>query len=208
MLSQATLYDLDILTPAHIQKTGLWHKLNHCRTEGGQNALRDIISLKEHSIEHTRQRQDAIKYICEKAKKIYFPVVENDIYYLQHYLSSNYTIDSSKTKVALAVKSYVKMVGAKNDYLYILSAVRQALIVIGNIRSVYEQLSSTNAPQLLKELFANIELALGKLNLKDSNTIQNGEPHPFMIFTADRHLRLWGCIFNCSAICFTFCTSV
>lgn len=190
MLSLSTLYDLDILCPPHQQKASLWDKLNYCQTAGGQQELKKILLLEEHSLEKTLARQQAIAYILAKAKEIVFPVKENEVFYLQHYMNSNYTIDHTTTKIMLAVKSYTKLIIAKGDYLYILSAVKQALFIIDQVKSAYEQLHSSTAPALLRDIFDTIETCLGKLQIKDAINIQQHEPNPMMLYQADRQIRL------------------
>ena len=190
MLHASTLYDLDIFSPAHKNKACLWDKLNYCRTEGGQERLKKILLLEHHSPEHTLNRQAAIAYLSSKAGRVHFPVTESEVFYLERYLASNYTIDETKTKLMLAVKSYTKLIAAKSDYLYILSGVKQATGIINHIRDVYEQLAGGSAPKLLKGIFSRIENCLGQLPRKNDAVIINGEPHPAMLFTTDRQLRL------------------
>lgn len=190
MLSLNTLYDLDVLTTPHKQKKSLWDKLNHCRTDGGKEELKKILMLQEHSLEHAQQRQQAIAYIVSKAKQPHFPVTESELFYLQHYLSSNYSIDSANTQVGLAIRSYAKLIGSKGDYLYILSAVKQAFLVVNRIKDVYEYLYSSSAPKLLKVIFAEMERCLGNLQNADVKIILDSEPNPVTVYKADRQLRL------------------
>jgi len=89
----------------------------------------------------------------------------------------------------LAVKSYVKLLSAKTDYLFILSGIKQTLFVIAQMRNVYEQLAGNDLPELLKEILIEMDACLGRLNLSHANTILNGEPNPVMLYATDRELR-------------------
>lgn len=190
MLNSNTLYDLDILCPPHKDKQSLWKLVNHCRTEGGREQLRDILSLKGHSMELTQQRTDAVEYLSMRANRISLQITESEVFHLQHYLSCNYSIDETKTGISLTVKSYLTLVTAKSDYLYILSAVRQALQIIERIKQTYEHLYSGNAPLLIKDLLNTISTRLLQLPNKDNKHIVNGEPTPSALYKIDRQLRL------------------
>lgn len=190
MLNSTTLYDLDIVCPPQKDKQSLWKLINHCRTEGGREQLRDILSLKGHSMQLTQQRTDAVEYLSMRANRISLQITENEIYHLQHYLSCNYSIDETKTQIGLTVKSYLTLVTAKSDYLYILSAVRQALQIIERIKQTYEHLYSGNAPFLIKDLLNTISTCLLQLPSKDNKHIVNGEPTPNALYKIDRQLRL------------------
>lgn len=141
------------------------------------------------SLKTVQDRQDAIRYICNKVRQVLFPVTENEVYYLQQYLGSNFSIDDTNTKLMLAVKSYVKLLSAKTDYLFILSGIKQTLFVIAQMRNVYEQLAGNDLPELLKEILIEMDACLGRLNLSHANTILNGEPNPVMLYATDRELR-------------------
>lgn len=190
MQKDTTLYDLDILPNPHTGKVSIWDKLNYCRTEGGKNELRKLLQPGAPALKVVQDRQATIRYICNQAKEIYFPITENEIFYLQHYLSSNYTVDETTTKMMLAVKSYIKLFAAKGDYLYILSGTKQTLQIIAHIRSIYEQLSGSGTPELLKAILEGIAGYLKLLQVRNANTLLNGEPNPMTLFEADRLLRL------------------
>ncbi|MBZ0097569.1 MAG: hypothetical protein K8F30_00715 [Taibaiella sp.] len=189
-MQNTTLYDLDILPKPHTGKACLWDKLNYCRTEGGKSELKKLLEPEGLSLKTVQDRQDAIRYICGKGEGLQLVITDNEVYYMQHYLSSNYSVDETRTKLMLAVKSYVKLVAAKSDYLYILSGIKQTLQIIGHIRSVYEQLWGSNVPELLKELLRGTGERLAKLQVSHANTVLNGEPNPVMLYTTDRLLRL------------------
>src|SRR5690606_1445006 len=99
-----------------------------------------------------------------KVRQVLFPVTENEVYYLQQYLGSNFSIADTNTKLMLAVKSYVKLLSAKTDYLFILSGIKQTLFVIAQMRNVYEQLAGNDLPELLKEILIEMDACLGRLN--------------------------------------------
>lgn len=190
MLSLKTLYDLDVLSPVHNNEHTLWQHINHCRTEGGKEVLRDILLLKNHSVAHTISRQDAIAYIANKKQAQHFPVTENEIYYVQHYLSSNYTFDETKYKITLAVKSYIRLFTSKSSYLYILSGIKHTLQLIDHIKQTCDSIHGSNMPESLEKLLREMYEQLGELYVAKTYFIRNEEASPAKVFSTDKLLRL------------------
>lgn len=189
MLNINTLYDLDIISKHNSDKKTLWEHLNYCRTDGGKNELREILLLKNHSYELTLKRQKAIRYIAERKNIVTPQITETEIYYVQHYLASNYTFDETKYKAVLAVKSYIRLFTSKSSYLYILSGIKQTLTLIESIKETCDALYGKNIPEYLQNILTEINIILGGLQVKRTGFIHNEEPDPYKVFSTDKLLR-------------------
>jgi len=186
MLSNRTLYDLDIFSHDD-SKTCLFDILDNCKTKKGRSILKDMCFFKNISSKIIIQRQEALKYICHDITRWNFSITENEVFYAQRYLESNYTTERRLNIVVLTAKHFIKT----SRYYFILSGIRQISLIITAIQKLYQKAYSVNVPDILKELFNAIHLQLNELQMNEVSLkeITHGSPSRKLIFETDKKFR-------------------
>ncbi len=190
MLQEQVLYDLNIFSH-NKQKRCLFDMLNHCKTEGGKNALKDLCGFKNITREIMQNRQDAVKHISTNVQTWQMTITTGEIYYMEQYLNSSYGFITYSNSVQRSLHSFGKLFTDKSQYYFVLSGIKQLLDILSKIKRLYTEAYAQTMPVLLKTHLKAMQEGIEKLGIHDDifETFRNGEPSPVLLYGTDEKLR-------------------